>query len=138
MRNETVFPREKKKRWVKVNPNPDGKNVGDCVIRAISIATGMPWEEVYDRLYAVGRSEHDMMSSNNVWGLMLYRMGFDPFILPDACPECVSVSEFARRFPKGKYIVGTGRHAVAVVNGLYFDTWDSGDVEIPEYFFVVR
>ena len=122
--------------WIPLNVNPSGKRVGDCVIRAIAVATGKPWTEVYDELYRVGRAEYSMMSANDVWGLMLYRMGFEPFILPDSCPDCVTVREFARHYPKGRYIVGTGSHAVAVVNGNYIDAWDSGDCT-PAYFFKV-
>jgi len=40
-------------------------------------------------------------------------------------------------FPKGTYIIGTGSHAVAIINGDYYDSWDSGD-EIPSFFFRVR
>lgn len=122
--------------WVKVNPNPGKRHVGDCVIRAIAIATGKPWLDVYDELYLAGRSRYDMMSANETWGYYLYRMGFEPFLLPDACPECVTVSEFARMFPEGSYIVGTGSHAIAIVSGNYYDTWDSGQT-VPRYFFVV-
>ena len=122
--------------WVKINPNPGKRHVGDCVIRAIAVATGKPWLNVYDELYLLGRDTYDMMSGNETWGLYLYRMGFDPFLLPDACPECVTVREFARRFPDGSYIVGTGSHAVAIVDGDYFDTCDSGDT-VPAYFFKI-
>lgn len=123
--------------WIKVNANPANKRVGDCVVRAISIATGKPWVDVYDDLYRVGRYEFNMMSSNDVWGKYLYWMGFEPFILPDACPECVTVREFARHFPIGTYIVGTGSHAVAIIDGNWLDTWNSADA-VPEYFFVVE
>lgn len=123
--------------WKKINANPAKKRVGDCVIRAISIATGKPWEDVYDDLCRVGREEFDMPSSNRVWGLYLYWLGFSPFILPDDCPSCITVREFARRFPAGAYIVGTGAHAVAVIDGDYYDTWDSGRT-VPRYFFRVR
>lgn len=122
--------------WIRLNPNPRKKHVGDCVIRAIAIATNQSWLDVYDELFLYGREEYDMMASNNVWGLMLYDMGFEPFILPDACPECVTVREFTRMFPVGTYIVGTGSHAVAVIDGNYYDTWDSGNA-VPAYFFKV-
>lgn len=122
--------------WVKVNPNPRKKRVGDCVIRAISIATGMSWREVYASLCFVGWNESDMPSSNEVWGLYLYLLGFDPFVLPDSCPECVTVREFCKYYPVGTYIIGTGSHAVAVIDGDYYDTWDSGN-EVPAYFFIV-
>lgn len=122
--------------WIKLNANPRKKRVGDCVIRAIAIATNQSWLDVYDDLFLYGREEYDMMSSNDVWGLMLYDMGFEPFVLPDACPECVTVREFARMFPVGRYIVGTGDHAVAVIDGNWIDTFDSGEL-VPSYFFVV-
>lgn len=123
--------------WKKVNENPGKRRVGDCVIRAIATATGLPWLYVYDQLYLVGRQVYDMENSNEVWGLYLYLLGFEPFILPHSCPECVTIREFARRFPKGRYIVGTGNHAVAVIHGDYYDTFDSGSLT-PTYFFEVR
>lgn len=122
--------------WIKLNANPAGKRVGDCVVRAISIATGKPWLKVYDDLHRVGRIEFDMMSSNDVWGLYLYLLGFEPFVLPDACPECITVREFAKHFPIGTYIIGTGSHAVAVINGDWVDTFNSAEL-VPSYFFVV-
>lgn len=123
--------------WIRLNANPAHRRVGDCVIRAIAVATGRPWVDVYDDLYWVGRERFDMMNSNEAWGWYLYDLGFEPFVLPEACPECVTVREFARRFHDGAYIVGTGSHAVAVVDGNYYDTWDSGN-QIPAYFFKVR
>lgn len=122
--------------WVKLNVNPGKRRVGDCVIRAIATATGMSWLKVYDDLAMVGRMVYDLQPSNDVWGLYLYLMGFDPFILPESCPECVTVKEFAKRFPRGRYIVGTGNHAVAVIDGNWFDTFDSGQL-VPSYFFIV-
>ena len=36
--------------WVKCNPNPLGKAAGDCVVRAIAIATQQSWGRIYDDL----------------------------------------------------------------------------------------
>lgn len=119
--------------WVKTNPNPEKKEVGDCVIRALAIALDMTWTEVYDDLYLLGREWHDMMSSNEVWGLYLYRHGFEPFMLPKTCPQCLTVKEFCKKYPRGTYVIGTGDHAVAVINGDYFDSWDSGN-SVASYF----
>ena len=55
--------------WKRVNPNPAHKNVGDCVVRAISIAMRRPWVEVYDDICQIGREEYDMPNSDAVWGL---------------------------------------------------------------------
>lgn len=123
--------------WRRVNANPGKRRVGDCVVRAISVATGKPWLEVYDDLYAIGRIRFNMENSNEVWGLYLYLLGFQPFLLPESCPRCVTVKEFTKYFPKGRYIIGTGNHAIAVINGDYFDTFNSGGL-VPSYFFKVQ
>lgn len=34
--------------WIYANPNPENKQVPDCVIRAICIALNMPWLQVSD------------------------------------------------------------------------------------------
>ena len=111
--------------------------MGDCVVRAIAVATNQDWHRVYKCLYRMGDFEEDMMSSNAAWGKYLYLMGFDPFLLPESCPRCVTIKEFTRYFPRGRYIIGTGTHAVAVIDGDYYDTFDSGGLT-PSYFFEVR
>lgn len=123
--------------WVKANPNPAQKEVPDCVIRAISIALNMPWLQVFDELCDVARHDYNMPSSDIVWGHYLYLKGFQPFLLPQSCPMCVTVREFTRYFPVGIYIIGTGSHAVAVIDGNYYDSWDSGD-EVPNFFWRIN
>jgi hypothetical protein len=122
--------------WISANPNPKGRHGSDCVIRAISIALNMSWYEAFDRLYLVAREDCNMPSDDNVWGHFLYLMGFKPLTLPTSCPQCVTVEEFTHIFPYGTYIIGTGRHAVAVIDGNYYDTWDSGD-EICSFFWTI-
>lgn len=123
--------------WVPANPNPRSAHVEDCVVRAIAIATGREWLDVYDSLCRFGRKEANMPSANAVWGKYLRRIGYEPFLLPDACPECTTVRLFCEMFPTGTYIIGTGSHAVAVIDGNYYDSWDSGG-ETPSYFWRVR
>lgn len=123
--------------WRYANPNPKGKETGDCVIRAISLATDKSWYQVYDELSSLGRAECDMMSTNATWGLYLYRLGFEPFLIPEACPACVTVRAFCRMFPCGTYIIGTGNHAVTVIDGDYYDSWDSGGT-VPSYFWKIK
>ena len=123
--------------WIPVNPNPGGRNVPDCVIRAISIALNKPWLEVSDELYAVARKDFSITSDDHVWGRYLFMLGFQPFLLPESCPACVTVHAFSRIFPRGTYIIGTGKHAVAVINGNYFDSWNSGN-EVPSFFWEIN
>lgn len=120
--------------FIEYNPNPDSRDVGDCVIRALSMATGHTWEYVYIGLSMLGYEMRDMPSANRVWGEYLRRNKFKRFIIPDTCPMCYTVIDFCRDNPRGTYVLATGSHVVTVVDGNYFDSWDSGN-EVPVYYY---
>lgn len=119
------------------NPNPDGKRVGDCVVRALSKALDRSWDEIYIGLCFQGFIMSDMPSSNAVWGTYLKRNGFSRSAISDDCPECYCINDFALEHPNGEYVVGTGTHAVAVVDGCVYDAWDCLE-ERPIYFYYRR
>lgn len=119
--------------WVFYNPNPQNKLVGDCVIRAIAKLTDKTWEDAYMDVTLQGYMMKDMPSSNHVWGTYLRENGFIQHIIPDSCPDCYTVQDFCNEHPVGKYLLAIGSHVVAVQDGNYFDTWDSGD-ELPIYY----
>lgn len=119
--------------YVFYNPNPSRKLVGDCTVRAISCILDQPWVITYEDLCDRGLSMYDMPSANAVWGSYLRSKGYRRYAIPDACPDCYTVRDFCIEHPKGKYILATGSHVVAVENGEYYDSWDSGN-EVPVYF----
>ena len=119
--------------WIRYNPNPTGRNGVDCVYRAISKATGQSWRETYWDLAYAGDALGDAPVANNVWAAYLKKKGFKRYVVPDTCPDCYTVRDFAEDHPVGLYILGTGSHVVTVHNGNYFDSWDSGN-EVPIYF----
>lgn len=120
--------------WIYSNPNPCRQEEPDCVVRAIATATGQTWDAVHWDLCILSHSKCTMPSANWLWGLYLKKHGFEKFVLPESCPECITVREFAKKYKDGIYVIGTGNHAVAVIGGDYIDTWDSGD-ETPTYFY---
>lgn len=121
--------------FVFYNPNPSEKFVGDCVIRGISKIENQSWEETYIGVSVRGLFMNDMPSSNAVWGAYLKSKGYVRHTIPDTCPDCYSISDFAREHRRGDYLLATGTHVVAVSDGNYFDAWDSGN-EIPVYYWV--
>lgn len=120
--------------WVKYNANPIKKSVGDCTVRAISKSMNLKWEAVYTGVALYGFMLRDMPSSNQVWGSYLKSRGYKRKPIQSECPDCYTVEDFCRDHPIGNYVLGTGTHVIAVVDGDYYDVWDSGG-ETVAYFY---
>lgn len=118
--------------WIKYNPNPTGRNVGDCAIRAIAKALDIDWENAYMLVVANGYEMGDMPSSDSVWGSVLRQSGFYRKAIPNRCPDCYTVEDFCRDNPAGVFVLGFGGHVATVVDGNLYDSWDSSR-EIPVY-----
>lgn len=119
--------------WIRRNENPAYNRVGDCVIRSISTVLNQSWEETYVSLCVYGFMFCDMPSSNAIWALYLADKGFSRKVI-DAGNTAYTVEDFCKDHPFGSYLLGTGTHAVAVIDGNHYDTWDSGN-EQPIYYF---
>ena len=119
------------------NPNPLHKRVGDCTVRALSKVLNQSWQDTYLDLVIFGYMYCDMPSSNSVWGAYLKSKGFRRFIIPDDGIGDYSVQDFCREYPSGTYLLALESHVVAVIDGDFYDAWDSGS-ESPVYFWKKR
>lgn len=119
--------------WIDYNPNPAGKRVGDCTVRAISKSLNQSWVKTYVGLFVQGLLMYNMPSANAVWGAYLRRKGFLRYLVPESDADFYTVSDFCRDHRKGVFVLALSEHVVAVADGDYYDTWDSGD-EIPVYY----
>ena len=81
------------------NANPLNKNTGDCVIRAISTITEIPWHDVFSDLAEMANINCQMMDDNVNWHSYLSRLGYK--IRPINWP-CAQISQFCRCFPEGQ------------------------------------
>jgi len=120
--------------WKYFNPNPLKRSTGDCVIRAVSAVTGKDWDTTYVEMCVKGFDLKEMPSTDNVWRAYLSERGFKRYIIPIVG---YTVKDFCEDNPHGTYLLFVGEHVVAVMDGDYYDTWDSGD-EIPSFFFLLR
>lgn len=121
-------------RWKYYNPNPAGRTVGDCAVRAVAAALGddVDWEDAYDLITDAGRQMCDMPSSDSVWGAVLRGAGFYRVAIPNDCPDCYTAEDFARENPEGTFVLGFGGHVATIKDGVILDSWDSSR-EIPVY-----
>lgn len=119
--------------WINFNPNPVGRKVGDCAVRAIAKALNTDWETAYSLIAAAGYSMGDMPSSDSVWGAVLRQNGFYRKAVPNTCPECYTAEDFAEDHPHGTYVLAFGGHVATIKDGDIYDSWDSSK-EVPQYF----
>ena len=96
--------------YVNYNANPQQKQVGDCVIRAISTVLNQDWETTYIGLAIQGFMMSDMPSSDSVWNEYLKSKGLARYIVPRYLPELLYGQAICRRTPN-RYICRVCRSA---------------------------
>lgn len=116
--------------FIEYNPNPKHRITDDCTIRAIAKITGQNWDDTYIGLCVQGFEDKALPNTNFVWSQYLADRGFKQCNLPDYCPYCYTVKDFCKDHQDGTFLLYVGSHVIAVVDGNYYDTWDSGD-EVP-------
>lgn len=119
--------------WIEFNENPTGRRVGDCAVRAVSVALGIDWESAYCLIVVNGFAMGDMPNANSVWGAVLRQNGFYRKAIDDFCPDCYTAEDFCNEHPKGTYVLGFGTHVATVIDGNIYDSWDSSR-EVPQYY----
>lgn len=120
--------------YIHYNPNPvrsDG--VGDCAVRAIAKATDLTWEQAYTELSTSGFLMGDVMNSDQVLAAVLRKHGFVRGSVPEECPDCYTVADFAAEHPDGTYVVKSDNHVATIIDGNIFDAWDSSK-RVPLWF----
>ena len=123
--------------WIEFNNNPTGRRVGDCVIRAMSLALDLDWDAAYAQVASKGFAMKDMPSSHAVWGKLLKDNGYSREMIPDSCPDCYTAEEFCEDHPTGKYILVFNEHTACVEDGSLYDAWDSS-LETPMYYWYLK
>ena len=119
--------------WSEYQPNPAGRNVGDCAVRAVAKALNTDWETAFAEIVSSAYMMADMPSSNAVWGAVLRKHGFKRTAIPDTCPDCYTAADFVIDHPNGVYVLGFGNHVATAVDGVVFDSYNSTNL-IPQYF----
>lgn len=102
---------------------------GDCVTRAIAIATGKPYAEVYDRMAAGMRAEGKPRSARNGIDPKVYKAYLEDWLGWTWTPTMAigsgcTVHLLADELPSGTLIVRLSGHLCAVIDGVVYDASD--------------
>lgn len=119
--------------WREYNPNPSGRSVGDCAVRAIAMALEVSWERAYAMIVVNGFVMGDMPSSDSVWGSVLRQNGFKRAAIENSCPDCYTAADFCDDHPKGTFVLAFGGHVATAKDGILYDSWDSS-LESPQFY----
>ena len=102
------------------NANPFGRNVNDCTVRAISLATGKSWNETYKELSDFAR--HQGITFSEVEFINEYLAErYERF-----CPEneIVKLQDFLDLKLPGRWLITMSGHITCVIDGVCYDTFD--------------
>ena len=114
------------------NPNPEGhEDACDCVVRALCAATGLSWYEVYDKCCEIGKKYS---------GIRAEAFGLESRVIPapKKGERSMTVQKFCEKHRKGKYILTTAHHDIAVVNGKYLDLQEDYGSKVYKYYELVE
>lgn len=114
-------------------------DVGDCVTRAVAIATGLPYADVYDALargnagQRKGKREHWSAGKRTAsFGINTRRKWFKDYLTAlgwkwtptMSIGAGCTVHLRADELPPGRLVVAVSRHYCAVIDGIIHDTRD--------------
>lgn len=110
----------------------------DCTIRALSKALNVTWIEAFDLMMEECRKEQCVTIFSlplPIRKRIMDSWGFDYQGVSVANGKRrPTIAEFAKAHPTGTFICNVAGHEVAIVDGMYYDTWDSGYKPMYGYF----
>lgn len=116
------------------NANPKGKFTGDCVVRAICTALEKPYEEVYRELLELCLKNGYSIASKENYSKYLELNGWKKMKQPKKSNNKKYTGEEFCKFYKGTCVANIGgNHTVCIKNGKVYDTWNSTDGCIGNY-----
>jgi len=130
----------KYKRFVYYQPNKkDIKDeTGDCQIRALCKVLDVSWLDAFDLTIPICRElqTYTIFDGNHKKTVeAMSKLGFKYFgVSNKKGTKRPTVDSFAKDHPVGTYICTVANHVVAVVDGKYYDTWDSGSCSMYGYY----
>ena len=132
--NKLTFKKVADRKWVKYQPNPKNNNTGDCSIRAYCKAEGLEWDDAYDMATKLGKEMSMICDDHKVVDKILTENFGYKYIKGEKGAKKKTVNEFAIEHPKGKYVLWVHAHVVTLIDGYYYDSWDSGNRKLNGYY----
>ena len=119
------------------NANPRGKNAGDCVARAISVALSQTWEDTIREMTEFGIKLGLTFNEDRLINNYLAKKGWLKYSEPrDLNNKKITIKQFINKYGnnKGTIIAKAGsNHITLIKDGVVWDTWDCSGKIIHSY-----
>lgn len=106
------------------NANPRKRNVNDCTVRAISLATNRSWDETFEELSKFAQAQCIMPDEIKYIDEYLSRR-YDRICGCNGSQ--ITIGQFIKDFPQGIYLITMSGHITCVIDGCIYDTFDPSD-----------
>ena len=125
------------------NVNPKNKFGGDCVVRAIALATGQTWEQTVREMTELGIKLGFVLNDHHVYEKYLLSKGFIQAKEPrDICNRKMSVKEFMNEEQiyegnqKTVIVANTqGHHVTCIKDGKIRDIWNTENMTMHRFWY---
>ena len=107
----------------------------DCVIRSLTKVLDITWFEAFESLIPYARKLQTTPTCRECYEQYLLDNGFKyTGISNRKGSKRPTVESFSNLHKNGVYFLNLANHTVAVVDGIYYDTWDCGNCCLYGYY----
>lgn len=103
------------------NANSKGNIVNDCVLRAISVGEKRSWNDTYEKLSYLAKKEGTLLDDAEFVENYLDER------YPRYCYKDMTVGEFAKKCPKGRFVVTMPAHITVIIDNVIYDVFDCSE-----------
>ena len=107
-------------KFVYLNVNDDKVKRNDCVTRAISLASELPYATIRRKLRYTARLLDCEKLCPTCYGFFIQEVIGG---VPKNC-ESMTVGEFADLHPNGTFLIRIQGHLTCIINNTVYDIWD--------------
>lgn len=125
-------------KYVEKNVNPKNKKTTDCVVRALTEATGKPYADVYMELVQLSLKTGYFINEKRLEDKFLEQNGFikhkQPKKLDNTKYTIGELDKLVSGLSTKKVIVRCAHHLACISGGALVDTWDCRYKTINNYY----
>lgn len=103
-----------------LNVNPDKRKKNDCVTRAISLASGLPYNVIRKKLFHTARLLGCSKLCNTCYSHLIEKVLCG---VPKNCDN-MTVDDFAQLHPQGTYLLRMDGHITTLIDNCIYDIFD--------------